>query len=116
MPTCVATASAGHRVVASSKVEVTIESRRYPFCFFGEEKSADATRGILHYLPFNQRLNRFELSVNGELRMQLGQERVLPEPIRRPASNDERRNVRGGGEDTRGNGDGARSRDGTHLS
>jgi lysophospholipase L1-like esterase len=61
----VATASAGHRVIASSKDEVALESRRYPFCFTGPEESADATRGVLHYLPFNQKLNRFELSVGG---------------------------------------------------
>lgn len=61
----VATASAGHRIVGSSKSEVTVESRRYPFCFTGPEESADATRGVLHYLPFNSRLNRLELSVSG---------------------------------------------------
>jgi lysophospholipase L1-like esterase len=54
----VATASGGHRVVASSNAELTLESRRYPFCFTGPDESADATRGILHYLPFNRKLNR----------------------------------------------------------
>jgi lysophospholipase L1-like esterase len=42
---------------------VELESTRYPFCFFGDDKSPDSTRGILPYVPFNAELNRLTLIV-----------------------------------------------------
>jgi len=58
-----ATASDGHKVLSSNGGTVQIESRRYPFCFRGDEKSPDSARSILPYLPFNQDLNRLTLVV-----------------------------------------------------
>lgn len=58
-----ARASEGHRVVSVDKSQVTIESTRYPFCFFGDPKSANGTKSILPFLPFNRDLNRFMLTV-----------------------------------------------------
>ncbi len=56
--------SSGHRVVkAYEDGDVLIESRRYPFCFFGDEKSSESTRSILLFLPFNEELNRLILVV-----------------------------------------------------
>lgn len=58
-----ARATEGHRVVSADKGNVTIESRRYPFCFFGDPKSSGGNRSILPFLPFNRDLNRFTLKV-----------------------------------------------------
>jgi len=58
-----ATATEGHRIVSADKGTVTIESARYPFCFFGDEKSPNGTRSILPFLPFNRDLNRLTLKV-----------------------------------------------------
>lgn len=58
-----ATASAGHHIVSASGGEIEVESTRYPFCFYGDEKSPDATRSILPFLPFNEDLNRYTLVV-----------------------------------------------------
>jgi hypothetical protein len=55
--------SAGHRIVAAKGGEVEIESSRYPFCFFGDEKDPNGTRSILPFLPFNDDLNRYLLVV-----------------------------------------------------
>ncbi len=59
------TASDGHKVLTASGGTVEIESTRYPFCFFGDEKSPDGTRSILPYVPFNAELNRLTLIVTG---------------------------------------------------
>jgi lysophospholipase L1-like esterase len=58
-----ATASDGHKVLSSAAGTAEIESTRYPFCFYGDEKAPDSTRSILPYVPFNQDLNRFTLAV-----------------------------------------------------
>jgi lysophospholipase L1-like esterase len=58
-----ATATDGHKVVSMSGGKVELESTRYPFCFYGDEKSPDNTRSILPYVPFNQDLNRLTLIV-----------------------------------------------------
>ena len=60
-----ATATEGHQVLSASAGTVEVESSRYPFCFFGDPKSPDATAGVIEFLPFNQDLNRFMLIVNG---------------------------------------------------
>jgi len=60
-----AAATGGHKVVASDAGKVELESTRYPFCLFGDEKSPDSQRGILPFLPFNQDLNRLVLVVKG---------------------------------------------------
>lgn len=61
----VAKARDGHRIVASANGKLTVESRRYPFCFSGGESDPNGTRSILPYVPFNQDLNRFTLVVTG---------------------------------------------------
>jgi lysophospholipase L1-like esterase len=56
-----ATATAGHKVLSCQNGSVTIESSKYPFCFYGEPSSPHSPKGILEFLPFNQELNRFTL-------------------------------------------------------
>ena len=58
-----ATATKGHRVLSSADGKVEIESTRYPFCFYGNEKDPNGTRSILPFLPFNADLNRYLLVV-----------------------------------------------------
>lgn len=58
-----ATATEGHRVVSADKGTVTIESARYPFCFYGGDKDPNGTRSILPFVPFNRDLNRLTLVV-----------------------------------------------------
>lgn len=58
-----ATASDGHRILAITNGAVTIESRRYPFCFTGGGRDAVTLRSMLPFVPFNEHLNRFELVV-----------------------------------------------------
>lgn len=57
------TASAGQKVLSSKKGRIEIESSRYPFCFSGTEKDPDGTRSILPFVPFQEDLNRFTLTV-----------------------------------------------------
>lgn len=58
-----AIATDGHRILSADKGLITIESVRYPFCFSGDDKSANGTRSILPFLPFNRDLNRLMLVV-----------------------------------------------------
>src|SRR5579862_6455121 len=58
-----ASATDGHKVLASEAGKVEIESGRYPFCFTGDEKTSGGTRSMLPYVPFNSDLNRFMLVV-----------------------------------------------------
>jgi lysophospholipase L1-like esterase len=60
-----AAATEGHKVLSSKAGAADIESRRYPFCFYGDEKSPDSAKSILPFLPFNQDLNRLTLVVKG---------------------------------------------------
>jgi lysophospholipase L1-like esterase len=60
-----ATATGGHKVLASAAGKVELESPRYPFCFDADPKSANSTRSITPFVPFNQDLNRFTLKVRG---------------------------------------------------
>jgi len=50
-------------VTSLANGEITLESTRYPFCFYGDVGSSDGTVGILPFLPFNQDLNRYMLVV-----------------------------------------------------
>lgn len=56
--------TAGHAVVVSAAGEVELESTRYPFCFFGNDRDPDGTRSAADYTAFNDELNRFMLVVN----------------------------------------------------
>jgi lysophospholipase L1-like esterase len=58
-----ATASGGHRIIASSPGRTEVESERYPFCFTDDPAYPESTRSILSCLAFNADLNRFILVV-----------------------------------------------------
>ncbi len=59
------TASDGHKILSDAHGVIEVESSRYPFCFFGDPKTSEATAGVVEFLPFNQDLNRFNLIVTG---------------------------------------------------
>jgi lysophospholipase L1-like esterase len=54
----------GHKVISIKDGAFEIESTRYPFCFYGDEKG-QTTRSVIDFLPFNEELNRFKLVVKG---------------------------------------------------
>jgi hypothetical protein len=56
-------ATGGHKMLSDNGGKVEVESTRYPFCFTGNEKTAEGTRSILPFFPFNQELNRLTLVV-----------------------------------------------------
>ncbi|MHC4916297.1 MAG: GDSL-type esterase/lipase family protein [Planctomycetota bacterium] len=64
-----ATATEGHKVTSATKSTVEVESERYPYCFFPDEKGSfetpSAPASLLPCLPFNRDLNRFVLVVKG---------------------------------------------------
>lgn len=60
-----AEATAGHKVTASDKGKVTLESTTWPFCFDADTKASWSTRSILPFTGFNQDLNRYTLIVKG---------------------------------------------------
>lgn len=64
MSTGKATATSGHKVIRSDKISVTVESSRYPFCFYGNPEDPRSTSGIIHCFDFNNDLNRFMLVVH----------------------------------------------------
>ena len=59
-----ASASDGHAVLSSEVGAVTVESTRYPFCFFGKEGSVAGTLSSVDFTGFNEELNRFMLVVH----------------------------------------------------
>lgn len=77
MATGAATATDGHRIVSAGNGQITVESERYPFCFFSGLMDADKDEavvsplgawpngdaGMLPFVPFNRDLNRFTLVV-----------------------------------------------------
>ena len=63
MATGRAEVSEGHKLISASKSEMTIESKRYPFCFFGNHSDPNATTGVIEFVPFNSHLNRMLLVV-----------------------------------------------------
>jgi len=58
-----ATASEGHRVLASQPGRIEIESCRYPFCAAGPIDNDGSIRSGMALVPFNAELNRFMLVV-----------------------------------------------------
>ncbi len=58
-----ATASEGHRVLATDRGRTEIESNRYPFCATGPANDDGSIRSGMTLVPFNERLNRFMLVV-----------------------------------------------------
>ncbi|CAN5775025.1 SGNH/GDSL hydrolase family protein [soil metagenome] len=71
-----AQATEGHRIMKAARGEATIESTRYPFCFYGDPAKPDSARGMLAVYPFNDDLNRLQLVVKnvppGRLRLTWG--------------------------------------------
>lgn len=60
-----AEATAGHSVERCADGQVTIVSRRYPFCAGGAPDKDDSLRSGMTLVPFNQELNRLMLVVKG---------------------------------------------------
>jgi lysophospholipase L1-like esterase len=60
-----ASATQGHKLTSDSVIDgtVSLDSTRYPFCFSGDPKDANATTGVIEFFPFNQDLNRLTLIV-----------------------------------------------------
>ncbi len=58
-----AKASQGHEVLSFNNGELTIKSRRYPFCGAGNPVKDDNIRSGMALVPFNQELNRLTLVV-----------------------------------------------------
>ncbi len=57
-----ATASEGQKVISSGNGSAEIESSKYPYCF--TDKSRNSAKSMLPFIPFNEELNRFTLTVN----------------------------------------------------
>jgi lysophospholipase L1-like esterase len=62
-----AAATAGHKVLASSASQISLESIRYPFCFYKNKGKLDwcSTQSVADMFPFNPDLNRLMLVVKG---------------------------------------------------
>ncbi len=60
-----ATATDGHKVLSSADHTIKIQSTRYPFCFTADAADSPGTRGISGFMPFNEELNRYILTVTG---------------------------------------------------
>jgi lysophospholipase L1-like esterase len=58
-----ATATEGHRILATTSGRIEIESSRYPFCAAGPADSDGSIRSGMTLVPFNQELNRLVLIV-----------------------------------------------------
>ncbi|MEN6424736.1 MAG: SGNH/GDSL hydrolase family protein [Phycisphaerales bacterium] len=58
-----ATASEGHRILATQSGRIEIESSRYPFCAAGPANDDGSIRSGMTLVPFNAELNRFLLVV-----------------------------------------------------
>lgn len=58
-----ATASEGHKVLATEPGRIEIESTRYPFCATGPANEDSSLRSGMTLVPFNNDLNRFLLVV-----------------------------------------------------
>ncbi len=63
MSTGKATVSQGHRVLSADTHEIQLESERYPFCATGDLDNDDSIRSGMALVSFNDRLNRFILTV-----------------------------------------------------
>ncbi|MDB5324080.1 MAG: LysophospholiPASe [Phycisphaerales bacterium] len=83
-----AEATDGHKLLGVKDGAVEIESTRYPFCFYGDPKTVNATSGIIEFLPFNQDLNRYMLVVKGAT----GKVKVTwAKPVKEGAAADEKK-------------------------
>jgi lysophospholipase L1-like esterase len=58
-----ATASEGHRILATEAGRIDVESSRYPFCATGPASDDGSLRSGMTLVPFNSDLNRFTLVV-----------------------------------------------------
>ncbi|MDR1144870.1 MAG: SGNH/GDSL hydrolase family protein [Verrucomicrobiales bacterium] len=81
-----ATADRAQNIIAATDGEIQVESTRYPFCFIGPDVHKPGhpfnVRSILEFLPFNEDLNRYTLTVKnarGDLKVTWGKEsKVFP--------------------------------------
>jgi lysophospholipase L1-like esterase len=60
-----ATVSAGHQLHGMTRGELTVTSRRYPFCAAGEFNRDNSIRSAMTLVPFNADLNRLMLTATG---------------------------------------------------
>jgi len=60
-----ATATAGHVVDSLKEGVLTVTSSRYPFCATGELNQDSSIRSGMTLVPFNEKLNRLQLVVQG---------------------------------------------------
>lgn len=60
-----AVATPGHTVITFADNRLTLQSTRYPFCFFGDEHDPAGTRSIVPMTSFNERFNRLTLRITG---------------------------------------------------
>jgi lysophospholipase L1-like esterase len=58
-----AEATEGHKILSVNGGMIQVQSSRYPFCFYGDPKTSNATTGVIDFFPFNDDLNRFRLVV-----------------------------------------------------
>ncbi len=64
-----ATVSEGHKLVSSNKsgpngtTILEVESKKWPFCFDGDQNSPGGTRSITRFCNFNREMNRYTLTV-----------------------------------------------------
>ncbi|GAA4445876.1 SGNH/GDSL hydrolase family protein [Novipirellula rosea] len=59
------TTSRGHQLVSYSDGNATLQSTQYPFCAAGELDHHNSIRSGMTLVPFNEDLNRFQLTVRG---------------------------------------------------
>ena len=57
-----AVVSAGQKVISAGNGSAEIESLKYPYCF--TDNSVNSAKSMLPFIPFNEELNRFTLTVN----------------------------------------------------
>ena len=58
-----ATVSEGHEILKRAGGKLEMESRRWPFCFFGQKDDPNSILTILRFVPFQAELNRFNIEV-----------------------------------------------------
>lgn len=59
--------SKGHKIQSSDVGTITIISEKYPFCATGAKNRDDSIRSGMELVPFNEKLNRFTLKVEGTI-------------------------------------------------
>ncbi|MDR1190487.1 MAG: SGNH/GDSL hydrolase family protein [Verrucomicrobiales bacterium] len=84
-----ATADRAQKILSTDNGAIQVESTRYPFCFIGQHldnpENPFNIRSILPFLPFNEELNRYTLTVKnarGDLKVTWGNaSKVFPADV-----------------------------------